>query len=400
VSSLQFSTCVTLIVLLAANRAGRGEELPTGLILVDGAVVAANSLAVVDERVSGTGVPADLTLNDLQRIAPHDVDDVPFTEVAASVAIKNGGLISAKQVTIANEQAHIDWLDSSKLSVAIDFLRGIRFNLEAASPEYDQSLGAPAAELDRLFITDDEGRVSAVTGLVESLTADELRIDVNGQMRGVSRGKIYGVVFAQPAVQNATPRCVVSFRDRSSRLGGESLSLHNGQAKLQLGPKATVEFPWAAVESVVIRSSRVAYLSDLKPVKEEQTPILTLPLPAQRDKSVSGGRLKVGLESFDKGLGVHARSALTFAPAGKWDLFVAKIGLDARARGKGDCLFQVLADGKSIFQQRITGQDLTTTDIKLPITGCQELTLVVEPGTGLDLADHANWCDARLIKNK
>jgi hypothetical protein len=28
------------------------------------------------------------------------------------------------------------------------------------------------------------------------------------------------------------------------------------------------------------------------------------------------------------------------------------------------------------------------------------VTLVVEPGEGLDLGDHANWCDARFIKNK
>jgi hypothetical protein len=28
------------------------------------------------------------------------------------------------------------------------------------------------------------------------------------------------------------------------------------------------------------------------------------------------------------------------------------------------------------------------------------VTLLVEPGEGLDLADHADWCDARFIKNR
>jgi hypothetical protein len=106
------------------------------------------------------------------------------------------------------------------------------------------------------------------------------------------------------------------------------------------------------------------------------------------------------MERFDKGLGVHARSSLTFGLDGQWDTFVAKIGLDAEADGKGDCIFQVLADGKSIFQRRMTGRDLGAAEVKLPITGCQELTLLVEPGEGLDLADHANWCDARLTKAK
>ncbi len=386
-------------MLVAIGQAGRGEELPIGLVLVDGTVVSGRSLAIADDRVRGEGVPADLTLNDLQRIIPPDSDDLPFADAAASVTMKNGGLIAATQVTIANEQARIEWLGGVKLDVAIDFLRGIRFNLETPSPEYDQSLAAPAAEVDRLFITDDEARVSVVSGLVESLDADQLKIEAGGQMRAVPRGKIYGVVFAQPAMASAAPRHIVKFRD-GSQLGGEKLSLAKGQAKLQLGQKATAEFAWSHVQSVMIRSTRVEYLSDITPLKEEQTPILTLPFPAQRDKSVSGGRLKIGLESFDKGLGVHAHSTLVFATAGKWDLFVAQIGLDAHARGKGDCVFQVFADGKSIFQRRINGDDLVTADIKLPITGCQQLTLVVEPGAGLDLADHANWCDARLIKNK
>ena len=37
--------------------------------------------------------------------------------------------------------------------------------------------------------------------------------------------------------------------------------------------------------------------------------------------------------------------------------------------------------------------------IRVDIRGRKQVTLVVEAGQGLDLADHADWCDVRFIQN-
>jgi hypothetical protein len=190
----------------------------------------------------------------------------------------------------------------------------------------------------------------------------------------------------------------VRFRD-GSVLGGESLSLAGGKATLGFSEGGKVEFSWPAASRVAIRSSRVSFLSDLKAIAEEQKPIVTLPLPARNDKSVFGKPLMLGSRTYEKGLGVHARSSLTFAADKKWDQLAATIGLDASANGKGDCVFVVLADGQSLMTQRMKGND-PPAEIQIPITGRQYVTLLVEPGEGLDLADHADWCDVRFIKNK
>jgi hypothetical protein len=108
--------------------------------------------------------------------------------------------------------------------------------------------------------------------------------------------------------------------------------------------------------------------------------------------------LTLGAKVYEKGLGVHSRSALTFATDKKWDLLAATIGLDAEAAGKGDCIFVILADGETLLTRRMKGTD-SPEDIEVSITGREQVTLIVEPGEGLDLADHANWCDARFIKN-
>src|SRR5262249_40682640 len=152
---------------------------------------------------------------------------------------------------------------------------------------------------------------------IESLDTSEVKISVDGRAHAVPRNKLFALLVAQPERSEPRPRCVVHFRD-GSRLAGETLGLANDQGAIALagGDKPCVS--WSAVSRVVIRSSRVAWLSELKPLVEEQQAIVTLPMPARRDRSVSGGELKIGRRVFDNGLGVHARSRLVFAAEKKW----------------------------------------------------------------------------------
>ncbi|HEY2413353.1 MAG TPA: NPCBM/NEW2 domain-containing protein [Pirellulaceae bacterium] len=393
------------------NAAEKTVFTPT-LVLVDDSIVSAPSLTIADGRVTGDGVPAELTLDDLRRIFTYDEDDYLANEFSLdepiTVELRAGGRVHAKKVAIGDEKIKIEWRAGWPLELPIDLVRGLQIvwfteaKLLADAKDYEKSLAAPPATLDRVLLRSDDGQISSISGLVESLDADNLTFDANGQKRSIPRSKLSGIVFAQPAPSTRKPPYTIKFRD-GSELAGDKFSLADGKGTLEIAPQAAAHFNWLDVYEVFVRSTRLEYLSDWPLLPEEQTPIVTPPFPVQRDKSVSGNRLRVGhLERFDKGLGVHARSAITFATEGKWDLFKAKIGLDAEADGKGDCIFQVLADGKSIFEKRMKGDGILThtEDVRLPITGCRELTLLVEPGAGLDLADHANWCDARLTKAK
>jgi hypothetical protein len=107
----------------------------------------------------------------------------------------------------------------------------------------------------------------------------------------------------------------------------------------------------------------------------------------------------VGSQIFEKGLGVHAYSAVTYEAGGRWDVLAATIGLDPASGNKGDCVFKVVADGETLFSERMRAADAGR-DLRVAISGRQQVTLIVEPGEGLDLGDHANWCEARFIKNR
>jgi hypothetical protein len=368
------------------------------LILLDGKAVSFQSLEITGGKLSGNGVPADLTLDDLRRIEISAAFAPPSEQPPVVVELRGEGRILATDVTLADDQCKIAWMHGEPLSVPIDAVRAIRLQGRRTSEEFERALSTPSAEFDRLIIQGEGDKLDSITGLIDSLSADAAAVEIEGQVRPLPRTKLFGIVVAQPDATSSPPAALLILGD-GSQIGGELVSLSDGKAMVQIegGGKALV--PWSAISRVIVRSSRVAFLSDLKPLAEEQVPIVTLPRPWQKDKSVTGQPLKLGSREFEKGIGVHARSSLTFAAERKYDALAATIGIDAGTQGKGDCVFRVLGDGQPLYSRRMKASDAPH-DLRLDIEGIEQVTLLVESGADLDLADHADWCDARFIKQR
>ena len=370
---------------------------PTTLVLLDGTTIPVQSLAIAGGKLSGEGVTQKLELDDLRRIDLAPTGAEPSENPAVQIELRGGGRILGKSVTIANDKCQVEWTGGAPLALPIDALRSIRFDPSTQSPEFDKAQLAPAADADRVFLRVD-GKTDSVTGLVTGLTAEQLSIQVEGQDRAVPSASVLGFVLAQPQAATEPARCVVELHD-GSRVAGELSELADDRARMTLPGGGQVEFPWSSAAKVLVRSNRVSFLSDLKPTAVEERVLVTLPRPWQRDKSTMGKALVLGGRTFEKGIGVHARSSLTFNNDGQFDELAAVIGLDGQGGDKGDCIFVVLGDGERLFARRMTGHD-PPHELSLDISRVKEITLVVEPGEGLDLGDVADWADARLIKGK
>ncbi|MEX2177027.1 MAG: NPCBM/NEW2 domain-containing protein [Pirellulaceae bacterium] len=371
------------------------EAGPMALVLLDGQSVAIKSLAIAAGELSGDAVPNGLHLDDLRRI---DLA-TPIAPQKANVIVelRGGGRVLGSSATIGDDKCLVEWSLGEQIGFPIDVVRAIRFEPAAPAGELDKAIGTPAADADRIFFKVD-GKTDSVTGLIESLTAEQVVFQLEGQERTLPSERLFGIVFAQPLVQDEPTRCLLSLRD-GSLLAGDLTDLRGATATLALPGGSNLELPWSAVSKVEVRSDRVAFLSDLKPIAVEERTLVTLHRPWQRDKSVSGKPLRLGSRTFDKGLGVHSRAALTFAAGREYATLAAVIGIDAETAGKGDCVFTVLGDGQPIFSKRMKGTD-PPQDIQVDIGKFEQVTLLVEPGADLDLADHADWCEARMIKTK
>lgn len=164
-----------------------------------------------------------------------------------------------------------------------------------------------------------------------------------------------------------------------------------------------VTFPADDLTAVRVVQGRAVYLSDLKPRAVEQAGFLGVAWPWAADRSVGGTPLRLrtaaGLSTFDRGLGTHPRTVLTYTLDGTYRRFEAVVGVDARAARPGRATLQVAVDGK---EQPFPGLNPLgpgpAVPIVVPLTGAKELKLVVDFGPDGGSGADVDWGDARLVE--
>src|SRR5437588_568541 len=124
-------------------------------------------------------------------------------------------------------------------------------------------------------------------------------------------------------------------------------------------------------------SRAAAYLSDLKPLHYEHKPFVGGAWPLVNDGSVTGHELRLAGSTFDKGLGLHSESRVTYALSGKYQWFEARVGLDPERGKKGRVRIRVLLDGRETdlgWNKELTAKDEPLL-LRIDVHQGKELTL-------------------------
>lgn len=255
----------------------------------------------------------------------------------------------------------------------------------------------PAAE--DVFITRDAEDVKAPRGRLESLGPAEGAFSFAGRSRGFATEKAYAIVLAAGPTAAAPTRFPMTVRLSDGSVFSGSPERADADAlgvSTSLGLSATIRL--AEIARLDFVSDRVVYLSDLKPAGEGIEGILHRPWPVRMDRSVAGGPLSIAGRVFEKGVGVHSRTELTYDLGGGFAKFVSTIGLDDAVRPRGSVVYRVSVDGNVAFDSgTVTGAEAAR-DVIVDVKGAKRMTLVVDYGDGVDLADQADWAGARLLK--
>jgi hypothetical protein len=359
------------------------------------------------ERMDATkaylsGSARSFDLQELQRIErPAATQPV---RPAILVHLIDGSVLRAADVSVASEKCTVRWAAAQPTTLGLSAIRGIRLAQgegtkpdAAPLPAFEEALRQGKSKQDALYVIAD-GQAQVVEGALQEMDARDVTFVWGGSARKIARSKPYGLTLATLASPpDLSGMCLVRLVDGST-LWGRVKELAGGKLTLT-AHSLDIALPWDRVAQIIIRSDRVTYLSDLEPVEVVEEALVTFAGPWRRDQNVLGGKLMLGSTVYERGLGTHSRSFLTFAPEGNYSFFWAVIGIDAQTRGKGDCIFKVIGDEKELFSQRVKGTDKPT-PVRLKIDGVKRLVLAVEEGEELDLSDHANWCDARFEKAK
>jgi alpha-galactosidase len=112
--------------------------------------------------------------------------------------------------------------------------------------------------------------------------------------------------------------------------------------------------------------------------------------------SHDGRAIRLNGTAYPKGVGMHAQALLRLRLGGRCTRFHAVTGVDDESASLGYMKFQVLADGKLLFDGNSTRGGQAAQVVDVDVTGAQELRLV-EIGLGETIdSDHGDWADAKV----
>ncbi|MCA9022908.1 MAG: NPCBM/NEW2 domain-containing protein, partial [Planctomycetaceae bacterium] len=300
---------------------------------------------------------------------------------------------------------------------------GIRFQIPAAEKEIDLTLKPEAVhELwkiqedkkqsktvdrkgeskteDSAYVTTQDGNVHRVEGEVVGINEESLLFQYQGQEREVKLDRVVGLVLQKNRVQ---PESKLALQSLMTLIGNTQIP---GVVELNQGKTANITMPWgdqfsidtAYLESVKTVNARSVSLVEIQPDSVTQVPFFNQQYPYQVNKSLSGKPLKIGTQSFSKGLCVHARTVLVYQLGKEFEKFQTTPGLQAETGKLGNVAVKILADGKTLFENPEFTSATKLESLNLDVTGCGTLTLVVDFGKDQDVGDRFVWGDPKLIR--
>lgn len=371
-------------------------------------------------KIDGTAIRVPLNGVSIEGLRPDNGSVVAWDEVnelkttnrllgddatATVVRLRGNGILQVRSLT-ATEGMVTMTTDLAEITYPLLEIQSIRFANRDGQAEWQSLLQERSTEEDRMLVTTSRGP-RVIAGLLDGMDAEAVRIVFEGEERRVTWDKILGIV---PAALDKSdePKFSVQLVDRSVLIA-DSIQIENGL--WQIGWKdRRFSLALEMVVSVSVRSNRVFYLSDLKPVVDEVQTIIAPPAVQRRDANIFGQPITLQLpaadgtsnssanvRTFTKGWGTRSRGRLVFELPAGFDRLQGWVGIDSSANGQGVCQATILVDGIQVFSQEIQGRQPAVA-LDVPMGNGRQIELLVEPGPQLDLSDWVNWADIRLLK--
>jgi hypothetical protein len=329
---------------------------------------------------------------------------------AAWVELVDGSRLEATHYTVQNRIASLRIGDRA-VSLDTRDIRCVRFH--PPSPALDlqwREIVAGSNRGDVAVLRRSKTSLDQLEGVFHDITEEAVEFEYDEQRIAVKPAKLEGIVYFHAAPRDL-PKSVCDVLETGGSLWRvKSLELAGDQLRLTTAGGTDCELPVSELARLDFASGNVAYLSDLEFELAECTPFVATRLPSKRilqlyqprrDASFEGSGLWLGegndVQQFEKGLAIHSRSLLVFRLTEPHRKLTALAGIDSRLRGCGHVLLVIRGDGRDLVRQTISGKE-PPVPLDLNIEGVRRLEILVEFGESLDVADHLNLCNARIIK--
>ncbi len=376
----------------------------------------ADTLSLTNE-----GRSAEIPLNKLLSICPIKTS-AKTEQLASYVELTDGTRLPLREFTVVNRMATI----GTPLTQQPLRLPTAQIQLVQLSPRA-QSTAAFWAELaekqlpgDVLVIQKGEPvQLDYLSGLLGDVSNELVDFRWDGEDIPVKRTKIAALVYYHAKqAKLPEPRCWITTR-LGARLPAARVQWKTEEEVLLVTTVTGLKFavPLTDLHEADYSVDKLAYLSDLTPLRQQWTPRIGLPPAAElirqhglprRDQSFSGSSLTLlwpaensagsnETKSYAKGLALRSRTLLEYRIPSGMIRFAALAGIDPTTAGQGKVTLEISADGNLLWQGEIDGGSAPV-EINVSLSKARRLRLFVDYGTNLDYGDRLHLVDARLTK--
>lgn len=113
----------------------------------------------------------------------------------------------------------------------------------------------------------------------------------------------------------------------------------------------------------------------------------------------TGTPLRIGEQTFERGLGHHANGEIVVQLGGKYSEFRAMVGVQWQGGNKGSVVFRIAVDDDIVFESGPMSDSDPAKEVQVSLGSARELRLIAtDSGDGIG-CDMGNWAEARLVRD-
>lgn len=367
----------------------------------------AGSLVRLDETGAAIQTADGLRQMPLEAIAGLMLKNPPQpadTTGAVWVELVDGSLMVVSQYTVSDGRATLARPDGA-IDIPTATVRSVRLRSGNDTTTAQWRRIAASDIHSDLLVVSRNNTLDYHRGVLGKVTDAFIQFAPEGETLSVNRSKVFGLVYYHPSGRELSTLLATLIDSSGSSWSVSQLRFDDGLLWATTCSGTSASLPLETIVRVDFTQGKIVYLDEMTPESAQWTPYLgAADTPASRAKwfGPRGGTgddapLRLAGKDYRRGLRLHSRTRVEYRLGGEFRRFEAIVGMDDRVQARGNVGLVIRADDRPLVETTIDSVD-SPRPIALDLTGVQRLSIFVDFGEDLDVADHLNLVDARVVK--
>ena len=327
------------------------------------------------------------------------------------VELLDGSSLIGMELAVEGKTARVKLRDGSTFEVPTAALTTVRLKEQSQQVAQEWSRIVGMRHTTDVLIVGSGETIDYHKGVLRDVSPSTVQFELDGDLLPVKRPKVHGLLYYHPP-DDSPPEPICEITDvGGSRWSVQTLEL---AADLPLAHRLTWTTPGGLkrtqplpmVRQIDFSRGKIVFLSDLNPESLTYTPYFGtgkgLPLLAKffalrEDKNLRSGPLQLGKKKYSKGLALHSRTKVVYRLPGRFSRLQATAGIDEGVRPRGNVRLVIYGDDRVLLETTVTGTD-PPKPIDLDLNGVRRIAILADFGKEMDVADHLDLCEARILK--